>query len=137
MEKALFYTNDQDIFDRVVTHLFTQKKQSKEPARGSTPCCCRYRYKSDDGTVLKCAIGCLIPDSEYKEGFEGTFSMLTGRWKDYHIFLGRNYLLLDELQATHDYDVNWRSNAIMQNTLKLIASKYGLNTNILESLHLY
>jgi len=49
----------QEIFDTVVAHLLQQGKQSK-----SNVCL----YRSDDG--LKCAIGALIPDSEYDPAME-------------------------------------------------------------------
>jgi hypothetical protein len=49
----------QEIFDTVIAHLLQQGKQSKSDV-------CLYR--SDDG--LKCAIGALIPDSEYDPDME-------------------------------------------------------------------
>ncbi len=49
----------QEIFDTVVVHLLQQGKQSKSHV-------CLYR--SDDG--LKCAVGALIPDSEYDPAME-------------------------------------------------------------------
>jgi hypothetical protein len=51
----------QEIFDTVVAHLLQQGKQSKSESD-----ICLYR--SDDG--LKCAIGALIPDSDYVSDME-------------------------------------------------------------------
>jgi hypothetical protein len=51
----------QEIFDKVATHLLTQKQQSLGPDG------CMYR--GDNG--LKCAIGVLIPDDKYSPSFEG------------------------------------------------------------------
>jgi hypothetical protein len=50
----------QQLFDRVKTHLLTQKTRAAE--RGV----CQYRTR--DG--LQCAIGCLIPDDSYSQKFE-------------------------------------------------------------------
>lgn len=51
----------QEIFDKVATHLVTQKVASFQPYRG-----CLYR--GPNGT--SCAVGCLIPDSAYSPDFE-------------------------------------------------------------------
>lgn len=50
-----------EVFDRVKTHLLSQRKQAE---RGLI---CAYR--GSDGT--KCAVGCLIKDEFYSEIFEG------------------------------------------------------------------
>lgn len=50
----------QEIFNRVVTHLLTQKKRSIN-AGG-----CAYR----DGAGNSCAAGCLIPDEHYTRAIE-------------------------------------------------------------------
>ena len=57
----------QEIFNKVYHHLSEQGKA----ARQSGSC----RYLTMDG--LKCAVGCLIPDSSYKKGFEnkGVFDL--------------------------------------------------------------
>jgi hypothetical protein len=53
---------NQQIFDRVATHLLRQGKRSMD-SRGD----CLYR--SPEG--LSCAVGCLIPDEAYLPTFEG------------------------------------------------------------------
>lgn len=52
-----------EIFNTVVTHLYTQKKQAYDN-RNNT---CAYR--TPEG--LKCAIGCLIPDDDYDYRMDG------------------------------------------------------------------
>lgn len=53
----------QQIFDKVVNHLRQQGKQSYNYAMDF----CAYRGLGE----TKCAIGCLIPDSEYTSDIEG------------------------------------------------------------------
>lgn len=53
----------QEVFDIVVKHLFTQKQQSVECEGG------RCLYRGPNG--LKCAVGVLIKDEDYKVGMEG------------------------------------------------------------------
>jgi hypothetical protein len=52
---------DQEIFDKVITHL---RKQGKASENGDG---CWYR--TTDGK--SCAVGCLIQDSDYNESMEG------------------------------------------------------------------
>src|SRR4051812_610560 len=57
---------DQEIFDKVATHLLTQNAKSLllEPGQ---PISCLYRGREGK----KCAIGCLIPDELYTPYIEG------------------------------------------------------------------
>lgn len=52
--------NEQEIFDTVANHLLTQNAKAQDGFH------CRYRTK--DG--LKCAIGCLIKEEDYKPEME-------------------------------------------------------------------
>jgi hypothetical protein len=54
----------QEVFNYVARHLLTQNKKAALSLH-STSC----RYLTTDG--LRCAAGCLIAPSEYKEEFEG------------------------------------------------------------------
>ena len=51
----------QTVFDKVVKHLLTQKRRSKDKKR------CAYRGKDGD----MCAVGCLISDKAYDPEIEG------------------------------------------------------------------
>jgi len=53
--------NRQEVFDKVATHLLTQKVKSDENGY------CMYRGPNG----LKCAIGCLIPDDMFMPYFNG------------------------------------------------------------------
>lgn len=56
----------QEIFDRVVRHLLSQKQKAAiDDVYGNTRC----RYRTPDG--LRCAVGCLIPDDAYDPSIEG------------------------------------------------------------------
>lgn len=59
----------QDVFDTISTHLLKQgKKASYKNTHGTDICC--YRQKVGD-EILRCAAGCLIPDSLYNPEVEG------------------------------------------------------------------
>ena len=52
-----------EVFDTVKAHLLAQNAQAISEFSGS----CKYRTS----TGLKCAVGCLIPESLYRTGAEG------------------------------------------------------------------
>ena len=83
----------QEVFSRVTTHLRTQGEKSMMP-NGSERCA----YKSESG--LKCAVGCLIPDSEYLPTFEYMGV------REIPVFEGwdkRTLRLMYETQCIHDH----------------------------------
>lgn len=100
----------QETFDTVVAHLRKQGQKSLYNGR------CRYR--TPDG--LKCAVGCLIPDSEYDEGLEGGYRM-TGA-HNLIVSLGHDADFAEELQIAHDnIEINkW------EESFRGIASDFGL-----------
>lgn len=55
----------QEVYNKVRDHLLAQGEQSAGMMG------CQYRAERSDGTVLMCAIGCLIPDELYDDGLEG------------------------------------------------------------------
>lgn len=63
---------NQEMFDRVKTHLLTQMERAGEPnpsyvvENGSAPFRCFYHAPNG----FKCAIGCLIPDEHYNRELE-------------------------------------------------------------------
>ncbi len=93
MEETL---TDQTAFNKVVKHLLKQRRPARDNDR-----VCKYR---DYDNGRKCAIGCLIPDAEYKKSMEGSSifglaeeGLLPSSLKEL------NLELLDELQHVHDY----------------------------------
>lgn len=89
----------QTIFNRVVKHLRAQGKKSlaKMPAMGIG---CAYRGRGG----LKCAVGCLIKDSEYSKKMENfAVSSLFEAHPPLAKRLGEdNIPLLEDLQSVHD-----------------------------------
>ena len=86
----------QEILTFISCHLLTQGKQ----ARNSTGSC---KYKLESNTeILKCAVGCIIPDSLYTERFEGM--KVKTLLDELHIILNNDdkLCLLSDLQALHD-----------------------------------
>ena len=85
----------QEVFDIVVKHLFTQRRQSM------TGGYCAYR--GDAGT--KCAVGVLIPDDVYTEDMEE--KCVDELRHQYHDvlpqFIMDNHSLLQSLQNVHDH----------------------------------
>jgi hypothetical protein len=90
----------QEVFEQVKTHMLTQNEKCKS---GDT---CLYRHVKEDGTVLKCAAGCLIADEEYKEQMEvGSFE--GSGWKNLLAdgLVPREHAdLIRDLQEIHDLE---------------------------------
>lgn len=93
---------NQEVFDKVVTHLRKQGCKSFHHIQNGGGCA--YRGSHD----MKCAAGCLIPDEKYGIELEGK------DWRDIsHLFpeyLG-SHRLISDLQKIHDsYAVgDWES----------------------------
>ena len=81
-----------EAFDAVKTHLLTQNVQAYNPDNSV----CQYRTPKG----LKCAIGCLIPDSEYGPHFESM--SLSGVQLACPSLRGLDYDFLSDLQRLHD-----------------------------------
>lgn len=58
-------SRSQEVFDKVVGHL--RRQNAKAVCDDS----CKYRKINADGTILRCAAGCLIDDDDYSEEIEG------------------------------------------------------------------
>ena len=82
---------NQQAFDKAATHLFTQKAYAHN-IEGSCV------YKAESG--LKCAVGCLIPDSEYQSWFEGKKALTIAH--NVPALSGVSTDLLRTLQVIHD-----------------------------------
>lgn len=129
--------NNQEVFDKVATHLFTQGKRATD----SLGACV---YRGPNGT--SCAVGCLIPDELYHPGIEGG-SIVTIRHRPVAqpIVAALNfedpdrYKLLEQLQhvhddQTHNDDRAWKSTATMRAALKAVSDQNGLDHSILKTL---
>lgn len=112
--------NAQEIFDKVVTHLRTQKSRAM---LGNS---CAYR--APDGKM--CAVGCLIPDELYDPKMEnkGVMWLLVNKFTVPEFFK-EHPNLLEELQTVHDMEENWNKNglsAIGEEGLAVIARRHKL-----------
>lgn len=115
----------QEVFDRVVSHLLTQKKPSYSAGGG-----CAYR--GADG--LMCAVGCLIPDNLYNplmdtsdstdiESVIKRFGMIDlFDFKVTDCSDDEFISLLDDLQSIHDAHPSSK----WENELKLLATNHNL-----------
>jgi hypothetical protein len=102
----------QETFNQVWNHL----KQQGKPALDEKGDCC---YRTEEG--LMCAVGCLIPDSEYDPAWEG-YNIYGLMWSglENHCFG-----LLESLQLTHD-DWQEESDEWFWNSMREIARNYDL-----------
>lgn len=123
--------NTQELFDKVATHLLTQKSKAHNPDDLDYLGHPRCMYRAPDGKM--CAVGCLITDEHYNPDYEGApVRQITDIVE---LSIGRDLLfdevtLLVELQSLHDsrqvYD--WRY------FLKKLAEGWELNTNAIDEL---
>jgi len=132
--------NRQEIFDTVVRHLFMQGR----PAREYELAMCCYRLLDGD-VVLKCAVGCLIPDEDYRVEMESKVvaALLDppeGGVKRFKLpdYFREHYLLLEKLQMAHDARANYGAGTglfnlpMLYEELEVIAFEEELNANVLE-----
>ena len=113
---------NQEVFDKVATHLLTQNKKAICPIDG------RCKYRTSEG--LKCAAGVMISDEEYSPEMES--------WAVNHLITKYNLEkiapfkeLLYRLQGIHDMTVieDWRSE------LRMTAQIHNLSAAILDNLN--
>ena len=123
--------NQQEIFDKVATHLIAQGKQSLgywDGLEGSDLTC---SYRGADGTM--CAAGCLIPDDEYDDEFETQPWMHI--WPDIPTFANEPlevHELISALQAVHDDERHWEDTETLKEALRDVTTCYGLSSDVLN-----
>lgn len=118
----------QEIFNKVKSHLLTQKVRAQTEDKLSVYGGYFCAYRGDNGT--KCAVGCLIADEHYRPECEWA-SVYTGRVQRALIASGvpigadpRTINLLSRLQAVHDL----KSPEEWDTALTEVAQQYGLET---------
>lgn len=127
--------NNQEIFDKVANHFKNQKVASARIEEdGNRPCL--YRKIEDDGTVLSCAAGCLIPDEEYSPSFEGLSIMnliMTGRIPS---LVGQDSVLLSALQKVHDAASREETQSLLTSetavAMRKTAIDFGLSASVVD-----
>ena len=111
--------NNQEAFDKMVTHLFTQKEQAINPL--TTEC----YYRMDCGKM--CAVGALIPDEQYQETFEGQASDDIQQLIPALSYISPD--LLGRAQSIHD----GREFEEWYDEFNELAKQFGLDTTVLET----
>ena len=120
--KNLHLATEQEVFDQVSKHLLTQMQVSTD---GQT---CLYRNFLDDGTILKCAAGCLIGDDEYNEEFDRGISFWNSLIEKGLVPTNNCAFLIIKLQTLHDnFEPEcWKAR------LHNVATEFNLNTEVLN-----
>jgi len=112
----------QEIFEKSAIHLLKQNATSiLHRGIDDEPICA---YRGDNG--LMCAVGCLIPDSEYKPELESKSASYIADMVP--SLLGAHTVFLDQLQAIHDRT----SPDFWKEKLRHLGNVSGLNTEFLE-----
>jgi hypothetical protein len=125
----------QEIFDTVAKHLFTQGRQGKNNFAAS----CSYR--AQDGST--CAVGCLIPDNLYSPAIESASYSYFGdsleqARRDVFEYLGgkENEDFLYALQRLHDNNYNWETENKLKHALRGFAIDHNVSAEVLDTLTL-
>lgn len=124
------YPNNQATFDKVAEHLIKQGRKAINSGAA-----CSYRTEDERGDVLKCAIGCLIPDDMYNREFEGHgIARLFENFRAIQDYLlaGVGCDLLQALQSAHDVATP-ETGETMRDAFRLklitVAEKFGLDSS--------
>lgn len=126
----------QQVFDRCVEHLFTQRRPSFELAsQGARHCL----YRCDDGR--RCAVGLFIPDVDYDpmmdEGNTDVSALLDNFPSQVPGWFHDHQSLLDQLQTVHDRCQLTPSGTFsigaLYHRFKSVAKTDNLSINVLES----
>lgn len=131
---------NQQIFDKVATHLLKQGAKSQQHT-GEQPTCA---YRGENG--MMCAVGCLIKDEDYRPAFEGYGVAAIPNYKEQCNFdvkfladalskaeidvnSSDTVLLLSELQQLHDQTApsEWPER------LRYVAIDWAFNTRVLDN----
>lgn len=116
---------NQEVFDKVATHLLTQNKKSIDEEETGNAC----KYRGPNG--LKCAAGILIPDDVYAPCMENVVIATLLREIPELAHLLPFASLLFDLQQIHDWEEvkNWKTK------LQELAVSHNLSTSRLKSLY--
>lgn len=126
--------NKQQVFNTVSRHLFTQGRRSfgllpkSEHLQG-----CLYRGPDD----TKCAVGCLIPDNQYRIWMEGqtVFNVVhRDTLTTIPEVLVDHTALLSALQKIHDMSEHWLTTKTMRAALRRVAKYNGLSCETMRKM---
>lgn len=120
------------VFTIVASHLFNQGRPAISN-RGK----CFYRLQ-EEGKVLKCAVGCLIPDSDYSKEFEtkDIVVLMPHLPPSLRAELTPVKAILHDLQLVHDLGTSWTDEETLRGKLLNVAKAFGLEVEgFLATLH--
>ena len=103
----------QQVFNKVAKHLLKQNRRAMDGGA------CLYR----DGHGRSCAVGCLIPDGQYRPGLEPWSPGRLVRAGKLPGVGEEAVKLLNELQGTHDSNTP----SLWPDTLREVAKEHELN----------
>lgn len=126
----------QSAFDKAVTHL---RKQGRPAVSEEGTCLYRSAMADENGNYARCAIGCLIPDEEYKPEFEdvlvGALPAIAALQTIFEEPFGFSFMR--DLQNAHDHwyllhrDEDFEGGALRP--LYAIAQRYSLDDSALTA----
>lgn len=117
-------STQQEVFDYIAHHMLTQGKKAYNDYTDS---CC-YRIVINDGEVLKCAAGCLIPDEDYDPKIEGKkWRSLPLKFREFKSCTHHEEMI-SLLQSAHDF----REMSDWKTRLREIGEHCKLSTEILD-----
>ena len=114
--------NNQQAFDKMVTHAFTQKRRAFELTSVGVEQC---RYRTEGGN--KCFVGALLPDADYQARFEG--SSVGYFFKEIEAFKDLSLDMLNTMQYVHDY----YKPPLWLSQFKGVAEQYKLDDTLLKT----
>lgn len=132
--------NQQEIFDTVAKHLFTQGERSMMTKGDNDVFSGEFcAYRGENG--MKCAVGALITDEMYNPAMDsfngdgtGIYTIL-GKFKNkFPAWFRENAYLLENLQDIHDRVENWSTTEVMKEALIFCAEQHGLDYSVLNGL---
>lgn len=135
MTEIIPYESNQQVFEIVVKHLFSQGAQSKKFIEEVDRDCCVYR--GDSGT--SCAIGRIIPDEIYDPIMDiqrfTIWTIISDEFPEIlELFKNIGCNFLSSLQTLHDTDSAWLSTHAMQLAVIGVACKHSLNSSFVQNL---
>lgn len=119
--------DQQEVFNKVVTHLSNQGEKAMFTDRHEEEIC---KYRLDN---LKCAIGCLIQDEFYSPKLEShtVFSdLIKEALRKSGVDAGIDLFLLNRMQNIHDCSPIYR----WPKDLKDLGKRYNLDVSLIDNL---
>lgn len=116
----VYVSSLQEIYNYVTRFLLNQNEKAISSG------VCKYRTKNSQGKELKCAVGCILPDSKYDAVYE---NLILSNLPYFNPMKNSNdrqtrlkYDLLREFQMIHDFNdvVKWHQK------FESLAKKYDL-----------